>query len=752
MKSFEELKQQDQVDAEEALKLSMEEHLKATGNVHNLKASEIGSTLPQWNANKILGNPVRFVSDKDGNTLQYNEKEQSFDLKPAPKLEFLGEGDIKVSKVGEKVVIKSDVSKSDTVVGLKHAISTKAPSVHEHKDYVLKGDLNSKLLKLSEDKSSKNHSHNNYVTFPVIEKLKGELDKSLEIGLSKKAERNHKHDLKIPTFKKEFGKIEKDINTLQEVVGVVGDKSNLVTKADLKIAVSEVVSLPVKKHEHTDYAKVIEIDKLKKTITELKIVDKKGNNKAIENLLAYKAERNHAHSVGEIQGLSSTLSALGSTYLKIDGSNYMTTKLGIGTAPRAGSVIDIISSGTGSVGNVASGSITFNYGSGGYYNEGLSFQFDVYAYRTFGATTVYSATPYSITGTDNNNWDSPYNFTLNWGMVTGADGYRLVVMNDPYYGATGNYYFDFEGTSVIVGYGDIAYVSELSSYYTGPTTPTVTPTTTTAGADFYLDTMGDLHSTGDFYFGNYPSLSLGNNNGLVLTGTHAKQISLSTTSIVKLGGLSLAQSYTAGANQLIFPQGAGGSSAPGIRFVGGQTVGGLAMNDGVFEFWNNFGQYVDSPAAGHLQAVFRIDTRSGYEVEGFTVGGSSPSGVGAAAIGVDFNYFDVNLCYYGHGSVAIGSDTNTLGVRGTDGYLAVKKSIYVGENLFVNSAGGMKIATTTSQKIGFYGTTPIAQPSAYTVTNPSSDRSFDVSNTSVNELAVVLGTLIGDLKSLGLIG
>jgi hypothetical protein len=43
------------------------------------------------------------------------------------------------------------------------------------------------------------------------------------------------------------------------------------------------------------------------------------------------------------------------------------------------------------------------------------------------------------------------------------------------------------------------------------------------------------------------------------------------------------------------------------------------------------------------------------------------------------------------------------------------------------------------------------QPAAYTVTNGVADRAFDANSTTIDELADVLGTLIGDLQSLGLV-
>jgi len=68
------------------------------------------------------------------------------------------------------------------------------------------------------------------------------------------------------------------------------------------------------------------------------------------------------------------------------------------------------------------------------------------------------------------------------------------------------------------------------------------------------------------------------------------------------------------------------------------------------------------------------------------------------------------------------------------------------------TTNGGKIGTNTSQKIGFWGVTPVTQGPAYTVTNLTPDRTYDANATTVAELADVLGTLLSDLKTQGLYG
>lgn len=57
----------------------------------------------------------------------------------------------------------------------------------------------------------------------------------------------------------------------------------------------------------------------------------------------------------------------------------------------------------------------------------------------------------------------------------------------------------------------------------------------------------------------------------------------------------------------------------------------------------------------------------------------------------------------------------------------------------------------STDRLGFFGATPVARPAAYTPTNVTTDRAFDADTVAVAELADVVGTLIADLQSLGLL-
>lgn len=57
-----------------------------------------------------------------------------------------------------------------------------------------------------------------------------------------------------------------------------------------------------------------------------------------------------------------------------------------------------------------------------------------------------------------------------------------------------------------------------------------------------------------------------------------------------------------------------------------------------------------------------------------------------------------------------------------------------------------------STGVGFYGVTPVARSTGWTITNDATDRSFDANADSTLELADVVATLIRDLAATGIIG
>ena len=98
------------------------------------------------------------------------------------------------------------------------------------------------------------------------------------------------------------------------------------------------------------------------------------------------------------------------------------------------------------------------------------------------------------------------------------------------------------------------------------------------------------------------------------------------------------------------------------------------------------------------------------------------------------------------------SGTNVWDLTTTSNGCLVDLTMTDAKNIVLGSTTGTKIGTATTQKLGFFNKTPVVQPAAYTPTNVTTDRSYDANATTIDELADVLGTLIADLQSLGLVG
>ena len=100
-------------------------------------------------------------------------------------------------------------------------------------------------------------------------------------------------------------------------------------------------------------------------------------------------------------------------------------------------------------------------------------------------------------------------------------------------------------------------------------------------------------------------------------------------------------------------------------------------------------------------------------------------------------------------TVTAGAATSTAGNGGS---ITLKPGVTVGGAVGLinlqDSAGANKIQIN-STGIGFFAVTPAAQPT-YTVTFPVTDRSFDTTTITLQNLAEVVGTIIADLQTYGL--
>jgi hypothetical protein len=101
-------------------------------------------------------------------------------------------------------------------------------------------------------------------------------------------------------------------------------------------------------------------------------------------------------------------------------------------------------------------------------------------------------------------------------------------------------------------------------------------------------------------------------------------------------------------------------------------------------------------------------------------------------------------------TVTAGSATST---NGSGGNVTIKPGAKTGSGTtgsirLQDSAAAIKFEVNTTG-IAFFAATPAARQT-YTVTNPAPDRSFDTTTITLQNLAEVVGTIIADMQSFGL--
>lgn len=101
--------------------------------------------------------------------------------------------------------------------------------------------------------------------------------------------------------------------------------------------------------------------------------------------------------------------------------------------------------------------------------------------------------------------------------------------------------------------------------------------------------------------------------------------------------------------------------------------------------------------------------------------------------------------YTGAGSIVF----NSGGDAATD--FTVKTDTY--DAIVVDaSADAFYIMTNASGKVSFFGASPVTQSTGWSTSNVTTDKSFDANATTLDELADVVGTLVEQLKTYGLLG
>lgn len=151
-------------------------------------------------------------------------------------------------------------------------------------------------------------------------------------------------------------------------------------------------------------------------------------------------------------------------------------------------------------------------------------------------------------------------------------------------------------------------------------------------------------------------------------------------------------------------------------------------------YWQRIGTTISTATPGDTLAIGTIKEEvlnSGiYVTSKVYVNTGKAPGLSRFKHGLEINY--------GQGIVTL--DNFTVH---TNLYAAIVVNSNDNSLLLMNNALG---------KIGFFSATPSAQSTGWTVTNHSEDKAYNITETTVNEIARVLGTVITELKTKGLIG
>lgn len=251
---------------------------------------------------------------------------------------------------------------------------------------------------------------------------------------------------------------------------------------------------------------------------------------------------------------------------------------------------------------------------------------------------------------------------------------------------------------------------------------------------------------------------------LTVTGTITSPTSAAMGTSEHFGSGSLPASST-GDNNTAFGNGAAGLTTTGADLT---AVGYLALssNDA-----NNQCTAVGSSAL--LAATGDNNTAIGYRAGSAIVTGSNctflgastniltDDAIGSVAIGASA-VASTGECSWGpgvsvlkvHGLSSTGDNRERcdLTAENIDNTNASRKYRMKLSAWDTGQREGMRIdADGSAARIGFFGVTAAARAAAYTPTNVTTDRSYDANATTIDELADVLGTLIADLQTYGLL-
>lgn len=187
-------------------------------------------------------------------------------------------------------------------------------------------------------------------------------------------------------------------------------------------------------------------------------------------------ETSSVTATGLIQGTSGYFSNVRSTtgintgWINSTSSMTVTSTATFGNFVYVGSSISVGTPSLMTVADITNASMVYTIDAGGnFFDAGYCYSFDVYAYKTVGANTVYSQTPANMADCDPNTSSDNYYWYMTWDAVSDATGYILYITGDEFNGYFGDAYVNIAAS----GFAEFAYDTDGGII---TSVPTLTPT------------------------------------------------------------------------------------------------------------------------------------------------------------------------------------------------------------------------------------------------------------------------------------
>ena len=293
---------------------------------------------------------------------------------------------------------------------------------------------------------------------------------------------------------------------------------------------------------------------------------------------------------------------------------------------------------------------------------------------------------------------------------------------------------------------------------------TVPSTVTIAGAGA-SDATSSLEVRTDGSYGNLLLFRVYNNGRIDSRMLNSSEALTDNVAI----GLGAASAITTGDSNVLYGPNAGEAITSGNHnvaigpnvgrsIIGGynNTLVGRTAGDNINSGHDNIAvgrEAGNGTTSGSLN--ISVGFQAGKERQTGASGSRNTASTSSIYIGNEtkaFSATDTNSIVIGNGALSNGSDTTVIGNSSTtNAYINGNINIFDGKNIVLDSGTGTQIGTAASQKLAFYGDTPIVQPT----TAVASATFVHGSGTSVKEDSTFGGYTIGQivtaLQTLGLL-